>query len=50
MNSMVINLFYLLSALLFVVGIKGLTRPKTATREPSCGTGYVAGDCGHPAG
>ncbi|WP_286238069.1 NAD(P)(+) transhydrogenase (Re/Si-specific) subunit beta [Neptuniibacter halophilus] len=32
MNSMVINLFYLLSALLFVVGIKGLTRPKTATR------------------
>ncbi len=32
MNAMVINLFYLLSALLFVLGIKGLTRPKTALR------------------
>jgi len=32
MNTMVINLFYLLSALLFVLGIKGLTRPKTAPR------------------
>lgn len=32
MNVMVINLFYLLSALLFVLGIKGLTRPKTALR------------------
>ncbi len=32
MNSMIINLFYLVAALLFVVGIKGLTRPKTAVR------------------
>ncbi len=32
MNVMVINLFYLLSALLFVLGIKGVTRPKTALR------------------
>ncbi|WP_010322131.1 NAD(P)(+) transhydrogenase (Re/Si-specific) subunit beta [Marinobacterium stanieri] len=32
MNAMVINLFYLLAALLFVLGIKGLTRPKTALR------------------
>lgn len=30
MNSMIINLFYLVAALLFVMGIKGLTRPKTA--------------------
>lgn len=30
MNSVIINLFYLVAALLFVVGIKGLTRPKTA--------------------
>ena len=32
MNSMLINLFYLVAALLFVLGIKGLTRPKTAVR------------------
>ncbi|MDO6564746.1 NAD(P)(+) transhydrogenase (Re/Si-specific) subunit beta [Amphritea sp. 1_MG-2023] len=32
MNSIIINLFYLLAALLFVMGIKGLTRPKTAVR------------------
>lgn len=32
MNSIMINLFYLLAALLFVMGIKGLTRPKTAVR------------------
>ncbi|MBR9829582.1 MAG: NAD(P)(+) transhydrogenase (Re/Si-specific) subunit beta [Oceanospirillales bacterium] len=32
MNAMVINLFYLLAALMFVMGIKGLTRPKTALR------------------
>ncbi|MBR9866073.1 MAG: NAD(P)(+) transhydrogenase (Re/Si-specific) subunit beta [Oceanospirillales bacterium] len=30
MNSVIINLFYLVAALLFVLGIKGLTRPKTA--------------------
>ena len=27
MNSIIVDLFYLLSALLFVLGIKGLTRP-----------------------
>lgn len=32
MNSMMINLFYLAAALLFVMGIKGLTRPRTAVR------------------
>ena len=32
MNSMMINLFYLVAALLFVWGIKGLTRPRTAVR------------------
>lgn len=32
MNSMTINLFYLVAALLFVWGIKGLTRPRTAVR------------------
>ncbi len=32
MNDTMINLFYLLAALLFVVGIKGLTRPRTAVR------------------
>jgi NAD(P) transhydrogenase subunit beta len=32
MNSIIINLFYLLAALLFVVGIKGLTRPRTAVQ------------------
>jgi len=32
MNSIIVDLFYLLSALLFVLGIKGLTRPKTAIR------------------
>ncbi|WP_432470448.1 NAD(P)(+) transhydrogenase (Re/Si-specific) subunit beta [Amphritea sp. HPY] len=32
MNSMIINIFYLVAALLFVLGIKGLTRPKTAVK------------------
>ncbi len=32
MNLMMTDLFYLLAALLFVLGIKGLTRPKTAVR------------------
>tara|TARA_R110001583_G_C5659911_1_gene409539 strand:+ start:3234 stop:4643 length:1410 start_codon:yes stop_codon:yes gene_type:complete len=32
MNLMIVDLFYLLAALLFVAGIKGLTRPRTAVR------------------
>ncbi|MAC45874.1 MAG: NAD synthetase [Oceanospirillum sp.] len=32
MNDTMINLFYLVAALLFVWGIKGLTRPRTAVR------------------
>jgi H+-translocating NAD(P) transhydrogenase subunit beta len=32
-----INLFYLLAAVLFIVGLKGLTRPKTAVRGNLCG-------------
>ncbi|MFT5722414.1 MAG: NAD(P) transhydrogenase subunit beta [Motiliproteus sp.] len=32
MSPMLIDIFYLLAALLFVAGIKGLTRPRTAVR------------------
>tara|TARA_R110002167_G_scaffold4648_10_gene21992 strand:+ start:11350 stop:12759 length:1410 start_codon:yes stop_codon:yes gene_type:complete len=32
MNLMIVDLFYLVAALLFVLGIKGLTRPRTAVR------------------
>lgn len=32
MNLSLVNLFYLASAVLFIVGIKGLTRPRTAVR------------------
>lgn len=32
MNLMIVDLFYLVAALLFVAGIKGLTRPSTAVR------------------
>jgi len=32
MNESLVNLIYLLAAVLFVLGIKGLTRPKTAVR------------------
>ncbi|MEH6576492.1 MAG: NAD(P)(+) transhydrogenase (Re/Si-specific) subunit beta [Amphritea sp.] len=38
MNLMIIDLFYLLAALLFVLGIKGLTRPRTAV----CGNTLAA--------
>lgn len=32
MNLSIVNLFYLASAVLFITGIKGLTRPRTAVR------------------
>lgn len=32
MNSTIVSLFYLLSAALFIFGIKGLTKPRTAVR------------------
>ena len=34
MNPNLVNFIYLIAGVLFILGIKGLTKPKTAVRAP----------------